>query len=320
MNNAELKTPDVSIVVPAKDEEKSLTELFDKIRETMEGEGLSFEVIFVDDGSTDSTFSVITGLAEKDGRVKGIRFIKNFGKSAALAAGFERARAKIIVTMDADLQDDPTEIPNLIETMEKEGAHLVSGWKKDRKDPADRKAASRIFNSVAGALSGVKVHDMNCGLKAYRREVTEGIRLYGDLHRFIPALAAARGFKVAEVPVRHHPRVHGRSRYGLERVPRGMFDLLTVIFLTQYARRPLHLFGGVGLGLGFLGFVALLYLTVLWFMGLGPIGTRPLFMGGIMLLLLGAQLLSLGLVGELITNLTYRPGEQYIVSEETGTE
>lgn len=315
MNREDDARVEVSVVVPAKDEEHTIEELFQGIRSALEQKGKAFELIVIDDGSEDGTFEVVTRLHNSDPRVRGVRFLKNFGKSAALAAGFERARGSIVITMDADLQDDPSEIPRFLDAIEG-GAHLVTGWKKLRRDPWSRRAASRVFNGVASFLSGVKVHDMNCGFKACRREVIEPLRLYGELHRFIPALAAAHGFKVSEIEVNHRPRKHGRSRYGIERVPRGLFDMMTVLFLTQYAKRPLHLFGGIGAVLAVLGGAALSYLTVLWFLGERPIGTRPLFMGGIMLLLLGAQLFSIGLVGELITNLTHRPGESYIVSEE----
>lgn len=307
---------DVSVVVPVKDEEQTLADLAAQVTEVLTKAGKSFELIFVDDGSADQSFRVMRELHEKDPRVRAARFLKNFGKSAALSAGFERARGKVIVTMDADLQDDPLEIPRLLAALEA-GAHLVSGWKKERQDPWGRRAASWLANTATGFLSGVKLHDMNCGFKAYRREVIQNLRIYGDLHRFIPALAAARGFTVTELPVQHHPRRFGHSKFGLSRV-RSVFDLLTVLFLTQYARRPLHLFGGIGLSLAGMGGLALLYLTVLWFQGLRPIGTRPLFMGGIMLLLLGAQLLSLGLVGELVTHLSHRPADQSIVEEELG--
>ncbi len=314
---SEERSVDVTLVVPAKDEERTVAELFEMTRRTLEESGRSFEIIFIDDGSTDSTLAELRGLAKGDARVRVVSFLKNFGKAAALAAGFERARGEIIVTMDADLQDDPLEIPRFIEAIE-EGAHLVSGWKKERRDPLGRRAASKVFNAITAVLSGVRVHDMNCGFKAYRRQVIESIDIYGDLHRFIPALAAARGFTVTEIPVRHHPREHGKSRYGIERIPRGFFDLLTVLMLTQYAKRPLHLFGAAGVTVGGLGFLALAYLTVLWFLGERPVGTRPLFMGGILLMLLGAQVLSLGLVSELITSLTHRRDDQYIVREEIG--
>ncbi len=309
---------DVSVVVPAKDEEHTIFELVEKIRGVLEDKGKSFEIILVDDGSTDGSFAKMKELAGSDRRVRAVRFLRNFGKSAALSAGFERSSGRIIITIDADLQDDPAEIPALLEEIDK-GYHLVSGWKKERRDPPGKRLSSRLANLVTGVLSGVRVHDMNCGFKAYRREVAKSLRIYGDLHRFIPALAGAQGFTVSEVPVRHHARRYGKSKYGLSRMPRGFFDLLTVLFITQYARRPLHLFGGIGVSLGSIGFVALLYLTIIWFIpGHGPIGTRPLFMGGIMLMILGAQLLSLGLVGELITHNSFRASDQYAVEEDTG--
>ncbi|MFO8056442.1 MAG: glycosyltransferase family 2 protein [bacterium] len=309
--------PEVSVVVPVKDEQETVEELVHKARRVLEEREKSFEIILVDDGSADKSFEKMKELAAGDGRVRAVRFLRNFGKSAALTAGFERASGRTIITIDADLQDDPEEIPVLLDELDK-GYHLVSGWKKERQDPLGKRFSSRLANLVTSVLSGVRVHDMNCGFKAYRHEVIRNLRIYGDLHRFIPALAGAQGFTVSEVVVRHHPRRFGKSKYGLARMPRGFFDLLTVLFITQYARRPLHLFGGIGVTLGFLGFAALLYLTCIWFIpGHDPIGTRPLFMGGIMLMILGAQLLSLGLVGELITHNSFRASDQYAVLEET---
>jgi glycosyltransferase involved in cell wall biosynthesis len=306
---------EITVIAPVKDEENSLPELHRRVSEALASLGKSFELIFVDDGSADASFAAMKEIAKSDQHVRAVKFTRNLGKSAALAAGFDRARGKVIITIDADLQDDPAEIPRFLTALE-QGAHLVSGWKKERQDPWTRRMASRVFNVVTGCLSGLRIHDINCGFKAYRREVIKSLRVYGELHRFIPALAAAAGFKVSEIEVKHYPRRYGKSRYGLARVPRGAFDLLTVLFLTSYARRPLHLFGGVGAATSLAGLAALIYLTVLWFMGERPIGTRPLFMGGIMLLLLGVQLLSLGLVGELITHLSFRSGEQYTVEEE----
>lgn len=309
------ETPEITVVVPAKDEAASLPELHERLAEVLGGLAMPYEIILIDDGSSDDSLSVMKEINSRDGHVRVVSFMRNFGKAAALSAGFERARGEIIITMDADLQDDPDEIPRFIEAIES-GYHLVTGWKKERHDPSTRLIASRVANTATAWLSGVRVHDMNCGFKAYRREVAKSISLYGELHRFVPALAAARGFKVGEIAVRHHPRKHGRSRYGLERLPRGFFDLLTVLFLTSYSARPLHLFGGAGMVFGGLGFMALAYLTALWFLGLGPIGTRPLFMGGIMLMILGAQLLSLGLLGELVTSMSARPEDRYVVGEE----
>lgn len=317
MSGGENTGVEISVVIPVKDEEHTLEELCAGICRTISGQGKSFEIIFIDDGSEDGSFQVMEKLHRKDPRVRVVKFLKNFGKSAALSAGFMRARGKIIVTMDADLQDDPAEIPKLLEALQA-GAHLVTGWKKERQDPSGKKIASKIANAVTGLLSGVRIHDMNCGFKAYQKKVVETVSIYGDLHRFIPMLAAARGFKVVEVPVKHHPRKHGRSKYGIERMPRGFFDLLTVLFLTQYARRPLHLFGGIGASLALIGGAMVAFMAEQWLVGVRPIGNRPFFLGGIMLLLLGAQLLSLGLVGELVTHVSMRSDDQYIVEEALG--
>jgi glycosyltransferase involved in cell wall biosynthesis len=225
---------------------------------------------------------------------------RNFGKAAALQAGFLEARGDVVVTIDADLQDDPAEIPKLLAKLD-EGFDLVSGWKARRNDPLPRRVFSRVFNWSTGVISGVRLHDVNCGLKAYRAEVLQGMRIYGELHRFIPVLASYRGFRVAEIPVNHRPRQHGRSRYGPERYLRGFFDLLSVTFMGRYRYRPLHLFGGVGMLMGAVGFVILLYLTIEWFWGQG-IGGRPLFTLGVLLVVVGIQFVSLGLLSELITS------------------
>jgi glycosyltransferase involved in cell wall biosynthesis len=229
-----------------------------------------------------------------------IRLRRNFGKAAALAAGFAQARGDTVVTIDADLQDDPGEIPKLLVKLE-EGFDLVSGWKQKRRDPLRRRVLSRIFNLVTGRVSGLRLHDLNCGLKAYRAEVVRGLRLYGELHRFIPVLAHYRGYRVAELPVNHRPREHGRSRYGLERYVRGFLDLLTVSFIGRYRHRPLHLFGGLGLVLGFLGFAILVYLTVVKLLG-HAIGERPLLTLGVLLVVVGLQFFSLGLISEMLTS------------------
>ena len=229
-----------------------------------------------------------------------MRLRRNFGKSAALAAGFAHAQGEVVVTIDGDLQDDPAEIPRLLAKLD-EGFDLVSGWKARRRDPLRRRLMSRIFNSVTGRVSGLRLHDMNCGLKAYRAEVVRGMPLYGDLHRFIPVLAHYRGFRVTELPVNHRPRKHGSSRYGLERYLRGFLDLLTVTFMGRYRHRPLHLFGGLGLVLGLLGSVILVYLTVLKALG-HAIGQRPLLTLGVLLVVVGLQFFSLGLISEMVTS------------------
>ena len=229
---------------------------------------------FIDDGSTDDTWEVITKLHADDDRVRGVRLRKNFGKAMALAAGFARAGGEIVITMDADLQDDPVDLHAFIAKIE-EGLDVVVGWKVARLDPANRLVLSRIFNGTVRKATGVKLHDMNCGFKAYRREVLRTLPLYGDLFRFIPAFAAWEGFRVAEVPVKHHARKYGRSRYGLERILRGFFDLISVMFLTRYSRKPMHLFGLIGLFLATLGVLTEGYLTVRWFAG-HKIGDRCL--------------------------------------------
>jgi glycosyltransferase involved in cell wall biosynthesis len=290
----------ISVVVPVHDEERSVALLLDEVDAALQPLGTPWEAIFVDDGSTDGSFAALTRLHAARDNVVVIRLRRNFGKAAALAAGFAQAHGEVIVTIDGDLQDAPAEIPKLLAKLD-EGFDLVSGWKTKRRDPLLRRLLSRLFNRVAGWLSGVRLHDMNCGLKAYRAEVVRGLRLYGELHRFIPVLAHHRGFRIAEVPVNHRPREHGRSRYGLERYLRGFLDLLTVSFIGRYRHRPLHLFGGLGLALSTVGIGVLLYLTVVKLMG-HAIGQRPLLILGVLLVVVGLQVFSLGLITELITS------------------
>ena len=258
------------------------------------------EAVFVDDGSRDGTFAALTRLHARATNVRVVRLRRNFGKSAALAAGFAQTTGETVVTIDGDLQDDPAEIPRLLAKLE-EGFDLVSGWKAKRQDPWRRRIPSKLFNWVTGRVSGLRLHDLNCGLKAYRADVVRGLRIYGELHRFLPVLAHYRGYRVAELPVNHRPRQHGRSRYGMERYLRGFLDLLTVSFMGRYRHRPLHLFGGLGLVLGLAGFVLLGYLTVLKATG-EAIGHRPLLTLGVLLVVVGLQFFSLGLISELITS------------------
>jgi glycosyltransferase involved in cell wall biosynthesis len=290
----------ISVVVPLLNEEHSLDELYREIVAALEPRGEPFEVVFVDDGSTDGSSTVLGQLHEQHANVVVVRLRRNFGKAAALQAGFLEARGDTVVTIDADLQDDPAEIPALLAKLD-EGFDLVSGWKTRRNDPFLRRLFSRIFNWSTGVISGVRLHDVNCGLKAYRAEVLEGMRLYGELHRFIPVLASYQGYRVAEIPVNHRARQHGRSRYGPERYLRGFFDLLSVTFMGRYRYRPLHLFGGIGVLMGAVGFIILLYLTMLKLWGHG-IGTRPLLTLGVLLEVVGIQFVSLGLISELITS------------------
>jgi glycosyltransferase involved in cell wall biosynthesis len=290
----------VSVVVPLLNEEHSLDALYHEIAVALDPRGEPWEVVFVDDGSTDGSLGVLTRLHDEATNVVVVHLRRNFGKAAALQAGFHEARGDVVVTIDADLQDDPAEIPQLLAKLD-EGFDLVSGWKTRRNDPWSRRVLSKIFNWANAVVSGVRLHDVNCGLKAYKAEVLRGLRIYGELHRFIPVLAAYRGFRVAEIPVNHRAREHGRSRYGLNRYLRGFFDLLSVTFMGRYRHRPLHLFGGVGLLMGAVGFLILAYLTVIWFMGEG-IGHRPLLTLGVLLVVVGIQLVSLGLLSELITS------------------
>lgn len=289
---------EISIVVPLFNEESTVARLYDEIEIALKGR--SWEIVFVDDGSTDASYRRLTKLHTEHSNVRVVRLRRNFGKAAALSAGFDVVRGSVIVTIDADLQDDPTEIPNLLAKLD-DGYDLVSGWKSDRQDPFARRMFSRVYNRVTGVVTGLDLHDMNCGLKAYRAEVLDSVRVYGDLHRFVPVLAHQLGFRVAEVAVNHRPRLVGKSRYGLERYTRGFFDLLTVAYLGRYRYRPLHFFGGIGLALGSVGFVILLYLTAIKIGGAG-IGGRPLLMLGVLLLVVGVQFFSLGLVGELLTS------------------
>ena len=292
--------PRLSIVIPVLDEEGSIPELVERIRSVCDGAGFSFEVLLIDDGSTDETWDVITEMHQRDARVAGLRFRRNYGKSAALALGFERARGRYVVTMDGDLQDDPAEIPGLIALLET-GYDLVSGWKKKRQDPISKTVPSRFFNLVTRRIAGIPLHDFNCGLKAYRQDVVKSVKVYGELHRYIPLLAKWEGFdRITEKEVQHHPRRHGRTKFGLERFLRGFLDLLSVTFLTRFASRPMHFFGTFGT-LAFLGgFVISLWISIDKLFFGHPIGDRPLLLLGIALILVGVQMFTTGLIGQMI--------------------
>ena len=290
---------ELSVIVPVLDEVESLPTLHRELTAALEALDRPYELIFVDDGSRDGSFQVMEKLHRSDDRVRVIQLRRNFGKAAALSTGFRAARGQVLVTLDADLQDDPAELPKLVQRLE-DGYDLVSGWKRDRHDPPSKTLPSRLFNRVTAWLTGVRLRDFNSGFKLYRREVVEELRLYGELHRFIPALAAWRGFRVDEVPVHHRPRRFGQSKFGSSRFWRGSLDLLTVLFLTRYTRRPLHLFGGLGLLAWAGGGAVNLYLVGLWLAGARPIGTRPLLAFGILSMLVGLQFFCLGLLSELI--------------------
>lgn len=290
----------ISVVVPVKNEAASLVELADRICDALKAKcgHHACEILFVDDGSSDASWHTIMAICNRwPGVVYGIRFRRNMGKALALEAGFRACRGDIIFTMDADLQDDPAEIPKFLEKLDS-GFDLVSGWKRTRHDPLSKTLPSKIFNSVTAKLTGVKLNDFNCGFKCYRREVVDQIQIYGELHRYIPVLAAELGYRVGEVEVVHHPRAHGVSNYGWERYLRGLIDLLTVLATTRWLAKPGHLFGGIGVLLGLIGGASLGYLFVIWLCGGQAIGGRPLLMFGVLTSVASLQMLSLGVIAE----------------------
>lgn len=313
----------LSILVPVLNEAESLPQLHREITAVGEANDLCYEVIFIDDGSRDGSWRVIEELSRADSRVTGIRFRRNFGKAAALTAGMRAASGRLLLMMDADLQDDPAEIPRFLAKHD-EGFDVVNGWKERRLDPWHKVYPSLVFNWLVGTLTGLKLHDHNCGLKLFTKDVADEIRIYGELHRFIAVLAHSRGFKVAELSVRHRPRQHGSSKYGVRRFLRGLLDLLTVTFLTGYGQRPQHLLGGIGIALLGLGAAGLSWLTLLWLMmnvfhvePPKPIGNRPLLAYSVAAVLLGGQALSLGLLAELIVAYTGRDRDTFSVAERT---
>jgi glycosyltransferase involved in cell wall biosynthesis len=305
---------EVSVLVPVLDEAGTVEELAARVVAVLDRLGKSFELLFVDDGSHDGTPHKVRAVHERDPRVKLVRLRRNFGKAAALCAGFDHAHGRIVVTMDGDLQDDPEEIPRFLSTLEEGDLDLVSGWKRLRRDPASKRLPSRLFNWVTRRLAGVDLHDFNCGFKAYRREVLEQIAVYGELHRYIPVLASRRGFAIGEIEVQHHPRRHGVSKYGWDRLYKGLLDLITVLFITRYTRRPLHLFGAFGLLFLAGGFGINLYLALLWLNG-HYLSNRPLLLLGVLLMLLGIQVLTTGLLGEMITFKNFRRPDSYSIKE-----
>jgi glycosyltransferase involved in cell wall biosynthesis len=295
----------VSVVIPVYNERESVRLLAEELLGVLRGLGRRSEVLFVDDGSTDGTSEILADLATREPEVAVVRLRRNFGKAAALMAGFREARGDAIVTIDGDLQDDPAEIPRLLAELEA-GADLVSGWKRDRQDPLGKRVASRVFNGVTARMSGIGLHDLNCGFKAYRAEVVESLALVGDQYRYIPVLAADEGFRVSELAVNHRPRRYGRSKYGLERYLRGFLDLLTILFIGRFRQRPMHLFGGLGMLFVTAGAAICLYLAALKLFGEG-IGERPLLLLGVLMIVVGVQLFTIGLVSEMIQRYHLRP-------------
>jgi len=291
---------DLSIVIPAYNEQDSLPSLVREIGEACGPLGLEYDILVVDDGSTDETLETVDRIAGENPRVRGIGLRRNFGKSEALAVGISQTVSEFVITLDADGQDNPADIPRMLAELDS-GLDLVSGWKVDRRDPITRRVASKVFNTATAWTSGVDMHDMNCGFKAYRGDCARSLDIYGEMHRYLPVLAAQEGWRVGEIPVDHRAREHGRSKFGLERYPRGALDLLTVVFLGRYRSRPLHLFGGVGALLAIVGVVISLYLAILRLSG-DAIGGRPLLILGVLFIVVGVQLISLGLLAQLIVS------------------
>jgi glycosyltransferase involved in cell wall biosynthesis len=312
----------LSFVIPVKNEQQTLETLYQGINDTLiaADKNIRFEIIFIDDGSTDKSWIEMSRLAEQyPDTIKAIKLRRNFGKAYALSCGFNESQGEIIFTMDADLQDDPSEIPKFLVKIS-EGYDVVSGWKNNRQDPITKTIPSRLFNKITAKITGIPLHDFNCGFKAYKKEVLEGIKIYGELHRYIPVLAHELGFISTEVSVKHNKREFGESKYGWERYTRGLVDLLTVLATTRYLKKPGHLFGGLGVLSGLLGTLILTYLGVLWLIDDAPIGTRPLFAVGILLEILSIQMVSLGVLAELITRHSDSGPSDSAIADKRGFE
>ena len=317
VNQKDKNNVELSIVIPIYNEEENLPILYERLKSVLDNLGKSYEIIFVNDGSTDRSWEIIKEFAEKDKHVVGVNFRKNFGQTAAMSAGFQMARGNVIITMDGDLQNDPEDIPKLLEVLNN-GYDIVSGWRKDRKDTfLTRTLPSRIANWLISRTTGVHLHDYGCSLKAYRSEVAKRLDYYGEMHRFLPALAKSVGAKITEIPVKHHPRIYGKSKYGISRTFKVILDLFLVKFLLDYRTKPLRVFGGLGLILFLIGFFSLIYLVFIKIFLGEDIGQRPLLIFGTLLVLSGIQLISTGIVAELITRTYYEAQEKrpYIIKE-----
>lgn len=300
----------VSVVIPLFNEEESLGPLHIEIKKAFTKIDCDYEILFIDDGSSDKSLENLRQLKKENNRIRYISFKKNYGKSAALQVGFKAAKGDAVITMDADLQDDPAEISNLLSKLD-EGFDMVSGWKKVRHDPFIKKHTSKLFNYATRVFSGIKIHDFNCGLKAYRGEVVKRINVYGELHRYVPVLANWEGFSVTEIPVKHHARRYGKTKFGISRFFKGFIDLITVVFTTRYIKRPMHLFGFIGAFAFIAGILVNLYLSYEWFMG-EPLKNRPLLFFGMLLIIVGVQFFAVGLLGELIAHNFQNDGDYNI--------
>jgi Glycosyltransferases involved in cell wall biogenesis len=314
VQEARLSFNKLSVVIPLLNEEESLNPLANEIKKAVKLLNINYEVIFVDDGSTDGSLKVIKDICKQDRRFRYISFRKNYGKSAALQVGFKHVTGDVVVTMDADLQDDPNEIGNLLKKLQ-EGNDLVSGWKKKRYDPLIKRYSSRFFNYITRVMSGIKIHDFNCGLKAYRIEITQSIKIYGELHRYVPVLADWNGFIVSEIPVTHHARRYGKTKFGISRFFKGFIDLVTVIFSTRYIKRPMHFFGFFGALAFLIGLVVNGYLAYEWKFNHQALSNRPMLFLGMLLIIVGVQLFSVGLLGEMLVHNTMDEKE-YIIKDK----
>ncbi len=310
---------DISVVVPVFNEVESLPELAAWIEKVMDQNNFSYEVIFIDDGSRDGSWKLIESLSQKNFRIKGIKFQRNYGKSAALNTGFRNAEGQVIITMDSDLQDSPDEIPELYKMIIEDGYDLVSGWKKERHDPLSKTIPTKLYNGVTRKMTGTKLHDMNCGLKSYSKDVIKSIEVYGEMHRYIPVIAKWAGFnKIGEKVVKHYPRQYGKTKFGIERYINGFLDLLSISFVGRFGKRPMHFFGLWGTLVFFIGFVIAAYLAYAKFFLEGYRMTdRPLFYFGLMSMLVGVQLFLAGFIGELISR-TASDKNEYLISKTTG--
>ena len=311
----------LSLVIPVFNEEESLPHLWTKIHDVLAAEDWAWEVVFIDDGSTDASFAALAELAARFPQIRALRFRRNYRKAAALAAGFKEARGEIIITMDADLQDDPEEIPRLLAEIDRD-CDLVSGWKKKRHDPLSKTLPSRFFNRVTSFVSGIRLHDFNCGLKAYRREVTEDALpyLYGELYRFLPAIAHWAGYRVREIPVQHHPRQFGYSKFGAKRLLNGFLDLLTVTFVVRFMTTPMHIFGTLGLCSTLCGTVVCAYITLLRYEHGNIQNRHPLLMLGVLMVIVGIQFFSTGFLGDMMASMHQRGGRTPRIIERLGKD
>ncbi len=318
MRSDYVNSPYISVVIPAYNEEENIPILYEKLKGVLEKLGKDYEVIFVDDGSVDRTWERLKEIAEKDQRVKLIRFKKNYGQTAAMYAGFQHASGEVIITLDADLQNDSEDIPNLLEKLQ-EGYDIVSGWRKGRKDPfLSRRLPSMIANWIISKVTGVELHDYGCTLKAYRADIIKKLELYGDMHRFLPALTKRLGARITEIPVRHHPRLYGKSKYGIGRTVRVILDIFLVKFLNEYINKPMYIFGTFGFILLSLGLIALFYLFFVKLFLDQDIGRRPLLILSVLFVLAGIQLISTGIIAELLVRIYYRTREDkpFVVEEK----